>query len=120
MPKVVSLVEVLDAVYRRGYLDECKEYPLQYSTFRKIMIGRQVVVTERTIRSKFEQIVYSGYAKPHPTNRNLIILDMVGVRNELRHEKKITGEYETDKIGADTHTHTKTAAAKLPGKGESL
>lgn len=122
MPKLVRLVDVIDAIYQQIDDGDVLELPISYSTFRKIMIGQQLVVTDKTIRQKYEQIVYSGLARQHSTNNKIIILDVVAIRNELRAEGRIPAS--PSEIGAERDTHTRCThtvhTPKLPtGKGGS-
>lgn len=115
MPKLVTLPDVLREVYVWNGLEECKdlERPMSFKTFKRIMLGSELIVTEKTIRQKYEQIVCAGFAK-ESSNPNIIVLDVPGIRRTLICEHKIFESLSDPKPvklesnGSHTQTHTNT------------
>lgn len=112
MPKKVTLSDVLREVYVWGGMENSEEIerPISYKGFKKIMLGSELLVNEKSIRMKYEQIVAAGYAKEHNSNRSIIILDVPEIRCTLLINRLITAP----KKGAHTHTHTQGAHTETP------
>lgn len=113
MPKLVSLPDILYQVYIYGGLNRDEnERPMSFKTFKKIMLGSELVVTEKTIRQKYEQIVASSFAKEVSNNRDVIILNIPAIINELVYKKMIFEDIvpvkTSEKDGSHTQTHTNT------------
>ena len=107
MPSKVTLPDVLYQVYIWGGLDtsEETERPISYNGFKKVMLGSELLVNEKSIRLKYEQILAAGYAVENRNNPKIIVLDVAMIRRALILEHRIA----VSKQGAHTHTHTKGA-----------
>ena len=105
MARLIKLEEVLDAVYQYGSLSTTKdiERPMTYNDFKRIMVGTELMVTDRTIRAKYDQIVFAGFGRESVKNRNIIILYVQSIREELIKCERIINLQENE--GAYTHTH---------------
>lgn len=116
MPKKVTLSDVLREVYVWGGMENSEEIerPISYKGFKKIMLGSELLVNEKSIRMKYEQIVAAGYAKERNSNKSIIILDVPGIRRTLLINHLITAP----KKGAHTHTHTQGAHTETPDATE--
>ena len=112
MPKLVALPDVLYQVYVFGNLQRTEnERPMSYESFKKIMLGSELVVTEKTIRQKYNQIVAAGFAKEARNNPNIIILNVRALINELIYKHEIDAEIipiTSENCGSHTQTHTQT------------
>ena len=104
MPAKVTLSDVLREVYVWGGMENSEEIerPISYKGFKKIMLGSELLVAEKSIRQKYEQIIAAGYAKEHNSNKSIIILDVPGIRRTLLINHLITAP----KQGANTNKHT--------------
>ena len=104
MPKLVTLPDVLREVYVWGKMDDSNEVerPLSYKNFKRVMLGSETIVTEKTIRQKYEQILAAGFARESKVNPEMIILHIPQIREYLVTERMITPAID----GAHTQTHT--------------
>jgi len=116
MPKLVTLQDVLHQVYIYGDLNRTEtERPMSYKTFKRVMLGSELVVTERTIRQKWDQIIAANFARESRSNRgtskDVVILNVPSIINELIYKKMIVGDIvpcNRLEQGAHTQTHTQT------------
>lgn len=113
MPRKVTLPEVLHQVYLWGGMEHTteEERPLSYRSFKTVMLGSELLVSEKTIGQKYDQIVAAGYAR-NSKNSKIIILDILGIKRFLAEEHRIPfqGSTHTNTLKAQTQTaHTNGA-----------
>lgn len=113
MPKKVTLSDVLREVYVWGGMEHSEEIerPISYKGFKMIMLGSELLVSEKSIRMKYEQIVAAGCARKHSSNRNTIILDIPEIRRTLLINHTITAPMKGAHTQTHTHTNTETPDA---------
>jgi len=109
MPKLVTLQDVLHQVYIYGDLNRTEiERPMSYRSFKRIMLGSELIVTEKTIRQKYEQIVAANFAKELRGRKDVIVLNVPAIINELIYKKLVFEEHIPSKTPADNGSHTQT------------
>lgn len=119
MPKAIETDDILMALYRYRHIDEESEErtPLKYAEFRKIMITSNVIMSESTIRTRYDQLIFSGYADVMPGKVKQCLLDNIMVFNDLIRSGRISGkirrrvqntvEYTLNIHKNEEHTHTR-------------
>lgn len=109
MPKLVTLPDVLYQVYVFGDL-KCteNERPMSYRYFKRIMLGSELIVTEKTIRQKYDQIVAANFAKESRGRNDVIVLNVPAIINELIYKKMVFEEHIPAKTPAECGSHTQT------------
>ncbi|MDY0237179.1 MAG: hypothetical protein RBR71_14235 [Gudongella sp.] len=117
MPKLVSLTDVINEIYAWGKVGESVEFeqPMSLEVFKRIMLGSELVVTDKTIRNKYDQIVAAGLAREAQNRKNMIFLNMIKIRDYLIDNHKII-----DNRGAHTDTHTSCDADNSGGSSAYL
>lgn len=89
---------------------EEEERPLSYRAFKTVMLGSELLVSEKTISQKYDQIVAAGYAR-NSSNSKIILLDIPGIKRFLTEEHRIP-------FPGCTHTNTpKSQTLKAHTKG---